>query len=196
MKSRLQPKLLIPLFLLSVVFGCGENRPGTSTPGIGVQPSNIAEYVLLQQGSLVATAEGLSGSGTVIFKESRKDEDNRYTLSFSLQDKGSLTLHSNANSKLQNGVTFTYKRDGDILQVILKRGAEEYDVSTDFSEIKASEQLEFFVEIHGHGHVITEIKGQEAEYAFSQIQGQYNWGLSLENATVTKAEAGKATEEH
>lgn len=176
---------------------CGENTPGSQGPGVSNQGFSLngLEYMMLDKGTLEATDLSLSGTGSIIFKEARSDEDNSYTLGFSLKDKGQVVLITNANSKLAGGANLAFARDGSQLVVTLTVGSESYDISSDFSSIDAAGALNFTVEVHGHGHVVTQVGADKLEYSFTtKIPGRL-WGLSIKDATITKAVAGKATEE-
>jgi len=190
------------MFLIS---GCGTNTPGrapgnnntggpVATPDKKLQMQG-AEYIVLDGAALLTEETSLSGTGKIILKDSLPEEDSHYSLTFSVKDGGNLALVSHANSKLENGVSFILGRIGSKLTVTLKVGSEEYDLSEDFSGVDASLNQNFEVEVHGHGHLMVLLGTTKLEYAFSTKVSGRLWGLSLKDATVTKAQASKATEE-
>lgn len=187
-------KFFLRLFLilgLLVVVSCGTNTLGRK---VSVNTLQGVEYIVLESNSLETSSSMIFGTGKIIFRAPRPEEDSRFLLDFTLEDGGSVTLISNANDQLEKGARIVFERSGTKLNVFLRAGAENYDLSSDFAGVDASLSLPWIAEIHAHGHAVLLWAGTKSEYAFSTRPTDRLWGLALNKAKVTKATATKAEE--
>ena len=195
---------LVCLLLGVLAVGCGSspntgtNPTGPGTPTPTVLKLNGAEYKPIEKGTLESTETTVKGTGSLIFRQPRTEEDSNFALAFTLEDAGSVTLVANSDAELKNAVKLTFARQGKKLKVILKVADEpEGDLSEEFEAFAADAPLSISVDVHGHGHVIVWVgDGEEQEYAFTaRVPGRL-WGLVLDKATVTGAVADKAKDVH
>jgi len=204
------------LLAAMLVVGCGSNDPQPGPPqgtggngggnqgggqGGGGQPTvyklNGAEYSVLS-GTLTATETSVTGQGTLSFKEPRVDDDNNYELVFTLPEAGaSLTLTTNADNQLKNGVALTFSREADgKLKVVLLAGTQTIDLTEQFNGMAATASLSFPVDIHQHGDLIVDLPEGAAGEEFNFRPSGHFWGLVLNKAVVTKAKADKPKHPH
>jgi hypothetical protein len=178
------------LFLLLFV-SCGTNTPGRK---VTVSTLQGLDYLVLEGEQLETSSSSIKGTGKILFKAARPDEDSRFLFDFALEDSGSFKLVSNTNNSMTTGPSLLFQRAGEKLSVFLRIGPEDYDISADFTDINASQSLSWIGEIHAHGHVILLVNGNRYEYAFNAKPTDRLWGLELKSATVTKLAAKKAEE--
>lgn len=187
--------ILFSFSLLSALFLVGCGKTGTGNPTLKPLPKlNGAEYLPLDKAGLDTTSETkVAGTGSLIFKNPRPSDDSNFQITFQLEPQSLLTLVTNANENLEQGVSITFTRPAanKTLRVTAKVGNKDYDYSIDFAARDASAPLTFSVDVHGHGHIIFyDGNNKEQEYATPAVGAKF-YGLILNKATVTKFVAGK-----
>ena len=169
----------------------------------GGNPTAAAATTTLT-GSPQTTGSGYSGTGSLIYNTPLESvqSGHSWALAFTLQDGGSLTLLSNTNNQLGNGVAIQFSRAGAVLSAKLKAAGSETDVSAAFTSIDASGAISLQVDIHNDetpAHVLvwsgTDFSEGAAllnsEDAGNEVPGSGSgtyWGLELNNATVSTIE--------
>lgn len=187
---------------------CGKKSSGSSTPDSG--KVGDTEFVIQNSSTLNFAAEGLSGSGQVLARLPADElaGEKNFALSFTLQDGGSLTLGAFTTNTLVNGIQLKFERNANVLKVVVSKGSVSIDVSSKFAGVNASGLISVLVDVHNGeapAHVIawsTNIGNPSASNADyeserdedlgtipGQGEGTY-WGLILNNAKVSKADAG------
>ena len=133
----------------------------------------------------------------MIFKNPLNRDDNNYTLNFSLEENGSLTLISNAQAGLKSPVALTFeRRAADKLAIVLKDGDQSYELQDSFTGLSAAGEISVQVDVHEHGHIVMWIGSEEDEWAFtSEVNGTF-WGLKLSSAVVNSVKLDQAKEVH
>lgn len=191
------------VFLLNT--GCGSSSKSTDDE---THTLNGNSYVTVSNTSLVLTDTSLSGDGSVVFESPLPTIESKrsFTLGFTLENGGSLTLHSNASNRLQNGISIVISRTGTTLSVALKKGEDLKDISSSFTGVNASGSLSIVCDVHNDevpAHILiwtgsdfteeaavfnSEEEGLEAP---GNGAGSY-WGLALSKATVSTATVSTA----
>lgn len=196
MKTLLKSSLALSLVLVAAACGKKQDPLPAGT-------SALLDATILNPGSLRSEGNSLSGTGSVVFNQplAGTASGQSYALTFRLEDGGSLTLHSNATNRLQNGIALRFERQGATLHVKLLAAGAENDVSGAFATLDASTELQLQIDLHNNevpAHILvwsgsdfsedaallnTEEAGREAP---GNGAGQY-WGLELTQASVTRA---------
>lgn len=193
--------LFIAVFAIVLLLqACGVNTPGRKTEPIqGENPETPQVYelsgqafIVLSSDSLKSNGSAVSGKGSFVFKTPRPEADSNYDLLFGLEDGKQLSLTTNANDKIGQGVSLIFSRIDGSLQVRLVAGNENFDLSADYKTIDASKPISLNVDLHAHGHVVVQFENKRFDYTFStQVPGRF-WGFSIDGASLTKAVAGPA----
>ncbi len=174
--------------------GCGKSA---SEPLAG-QKLEIDAYNLFDRGTLVTTDAGVAGTGRLLFKLPVPYDDNNYALKFSLKPGGSLTLEAGTTDQMLRGLTLTFSRTvGDTFEVKLAVDTETKDLSAHFAGVSAAEPLSLEIDVHEHAHMMIWVNGgEEQNHVFGKKPQGTLWGLSLKDASVTKAKVGEAKDKH
>ncbi len=200
-------KMALTLILGAPLFsGCSKTSSQTYTLG-GL------DYIIVDAGSLTHSGTAISGSGSIVYRmplDNKAESAHSFGLKFQLEDGASLTLIANADNKLQNGVGILFSRHTNALSVKLLAGEKSTDVSSRFSDIDASGDLSFQLDVHNDespAHVLvwdastTELTADNArlnsETEGMECPGQGSasfWGFVLAKAKVTEATVGKGHE--
>lgn len=193
------------LVLLSFFASCSKDDDSKSTSDSSYKLNELT-YKVISSTSLTHATDSLSGVGSVVFTEPNKDADNHYTLNFTLEDGGSLTLTSNSANDLNAGVSITFSRLGQVLVVGLRSSDQVRDISSSFSDIDASGSLSFQIDMH-NGENPTHILVWSGVSEFGEDNALFNseedgetpgqgtdnfWGLVLSNANVSSALVSEA----
>ncbi len=203
--------------LLALVFaascGGGPNPDRDALKNIPV-PQNVSG----QKFSILSSEEGLnfgdgtlSGTGSVRFADDLGGVETafNYSLVFSLEDDGELTLVSHSSTALTNGIEFTFKRIGSSLSVQAKAGSTTDDWSSFFAGVDASEKMKISIDVHNNEaltHVIfwNDLVSESAAILDSgaDVDGSpgkgygQNWGLKIKDAEVVSVRKGGARDAH
>lgn len=160
---------------------------------------------------LSLTGETLSGTGLIRFANDLGDVYTafNYTLNFSLENQGELSLISHANSSLANGVEIIFKRSDSELLVFAKAGDVTDDWSSFFSDIDALGDIFISIDVHNNealthilvwndlvsSDVVILDSGYDVAGGPGNGYGQ-SWGLRLKSAKVQSIEKGGPRVEH
>lgn len=186
---------------LTLVSGCGETSKKKDAAK-GERSLGGQNYVVVEDGGL---AEGeLSGTGKIAFLAPVADEAAAYEFTFSLEDKGSVSLVVNAAQGLANGITLKLTRNGTKLAASTTTPKGMIDVSAEFASLDASGTISLVADVHNNekpAHILVWTAGgpmTEDDTIFnSDLDGVTTgngtgrvWGLELVGAKVTAAAAG------
>jgi len=191
--------LITALFL----FGCGKEKKAVTPEGQRPAPAAPAgpklggfPYSEVGAGNkLEHKGTSVAGNGRVIFHQPVAVVEATYDLAFSLRnDKSSLVVVVRANRDLQKGVSVSFTRDKEVVQVKLDNVAVDKKVAEVLAkQLKASEPLAVQLKVKKHGdHLDVDLLDRDGkdigELGHSKTAGADNfYGLVLSDAVVTKA---------
>lgn len=183
---------------------CGDSDGGGSD---STKKLDGVSYVVVDAGSLEHGSTEVSGEGSFAFSEPRKDQGNSFAFTGTIADGGSLSLFSNAETGLENGVEVKFSRTAAVLSVEILVAGESIDISSSFTATDATEELSFVIDIHNGedpaAHVLiwagNEKNFGEGTALFNSEEGAERtgqgsgnlWGFYLSNATLTSAVASE-----
>jgi hypothetical protein len=210
---------LLSLALLLALTACGGGGKNDSGP---VGPTNrfgSQQLSTIGDSSDLSVSPGsLKGTGTVVFASQFPEvrSGGSVALNFTLEDGGSLTLVSHADSSLGNGYELEFRRLGTgsgSLKVTLRAQGNRRDTTNNFGQdvfsgIDASLPMKLQIDVHNNespAHVMVwsrlisddfsetaAILNTEDEIEKSNgspgIGSGVRWGLKLNRANVTGAE--------
>ncbi|NRA44828.1 MAG: hypothetical protein HRU09_07730 [Oligoflexales bacterium] len=193
---------VIALFF-SVAVGCSDDDDSSSSSSYNL---NGVSYNAVDAGTLTHGTTSISGAGSIVFVDPNAGQGNHYSLSFTLEDAGSLTLTSNAANDLTAGISLMFSRSGTTLTAKIKNDSSEVDISSSFTDVDASGSLSFQSDFHNDEsptHIlvwsgVTEFTEDNAKFnsedgGEAPGQGAGNlWGLVLDKASVTAATVTEA----
>lgn len=199
---KLTRSILLTLFAISLFSACG-NDNGTTTLSL-----NGAEYVVVTEGTLQNSSSSITGTGSLVFNDPLDaiPSKHSFTLSFTLEEGGSVTLVSHATDSLQNGINVLFARNGTTLTVTLTAAGSNNDVSSAFTTVDASGTVTLQFDVHNDeepAHLLawTGDEFHEEDAIFNSEEGGSEtpgngsgtyWGLILAKATVETAAVGEA----
>lgn len=144
------------LYMLLTVISCSsdDNSSNAALPEF-----KGLKYVAKNASNLTATENSLAGSGTIGLEEplgSSIDSNKKVFVSFNLEDGGSLTLHTYADSDLENGVNIVFTRNGDELETKFVVDGEEKMILVPHAgeeqlgniDVNASETIQLKIDVH------------------------------------------------
>ncbi|WP_374031245.1 hypothetical protein [Bdellovibrio bacteriovorus] len=131
-------KLLTVFFSLALAACGGGHNPDKDNLSKALQVGDSSYYDL-------GSGKGLMSEGI-----SAVSAGANFEITFTLNDGGSLSLHTFANSSLQSGFTVTFTRIGNVLQVHADAQGEVQDWSSLFAAVDASTTLTFNLDIHNN----------------------------------------------
>ena len=170
---------------------------------------NGMEYVVLDAGNLQHNGTSVSGSGSFVVREplGQTTSEQSFVLNFTLEEGGSLALVSNSKSKLEDGWNLRFTRTGAALTVAMIVGASQTDVTSRFSGVNASGEINLLVDVHNNedpAHILV-WRGNASPFDVgdallnSQVHGASPgsgtgtaWGFVLNKATLSQATLGTA----
>lgn len=202
----------LALAISTLLVGCGGDYKETLPPGTNTTFNGQSVKILSGN---VAAGPSLDGTGDVLFSKDygSATSGGSYAFDFSLADGGSLVLVSHSNAALESGWEMEFRRQGagaGSLKVTLRANGVSRDTNNSagqdvFSGFDASQGLKLQVDVHNNespthsltwSRAITEDFAEESailnteENDNSPGQGSgTRWGLRLDNAVVTKADA-------
>ncbi len=190
---------LLPFILL---YSCGGTSNGTDTVNQG--SLGASPYITVDSGNLSPSGMGIKGQGAVAFKNSVGEIGARksYSITFSLDDGGSLTLVANADETLKNGVEVKFTRTGNSVAAAMLADSKT-SAAKNFPSISGAQQITLTVDIHNNevpAHILiwsgndftsgnALLNSETDDAAPGQGRGTF-WGLKLNQATVTDAVVG------
>lgn len=194
--------LLVVLAL--TLAGCGEDiakwaaeqmqTPEAKNPKLGE-----LEYRMVNQGTLKHDADGLFGIGDILFVKALP-LDNAFTFTFSLEERGSLSLVANSNEKLETGVKITFLRLDKLVRLQVETSKEKgkfygYDETPKTFELRLdpTKPITLEIDLHAHGHFMIKANGQKTPQIGFEEQTARFAGLLLHGVKVTEAKVGPAS---
>lgn len=202
-------RLLLSLTLGSLLVGCagGSNPDLEAAKSIPENHRLVGKPVIVKDGgeNLIFNEGRASGTGVFALWEKLESVSTgyRFNLNFSLEDEGSVSLFTFANSDLSQGFNILIMRLGSgpgSLRASLIADGRSVDISQVFKDYDASQNQELSFEIHNNekpAHVILWKNGKGpfdhsnelAEIPRSPGSGKGDRiGLELKNATVESLE--------
>lgn len=192
------------LFAL-IVAGCGENssRPAEETwqtPGEKAPKLGALQYRVVTQGTLKEDTQGLFGIGDIVFTKALP-KDNLYTLTFSLEDRGSLSILSNSDEKLESGLKVTFLRIDKTLRVEVETSRSPrrflgHDETQKIAPLRLdpTKPMTIELDVHAHGHFQMRANGDKSpQIGFREVKDGLFAGLILHGAKVTNVKVGPAS---
>jgi hypothetical protein len=210
-KSSFLRSLAAALCLLTLTPACGGSSDKGSTGGDGTFGGKA--YQKVSDEGLSLSDDELKGTGTVLFRDPLGEVagEKNISLDFSLEDGGSLSLVTYADTSLKNGVNLTFSRRGSSLNATLEVGSQKTDVRTVLSQDPFS-KITLDIDVHNAEtpvHVMVWNRGVtsytssnalfDSETSQMQIQGNGTasyWGVALTKASITKAVVTEAKLAH
>lgn len=200
--------LLTPVLAALILSGCAKNAPKSQ-----VQTLNGLEYVALENTGKITSSDGrVSGTGSLVFQIplAKIESSHSFNLQMILAEGTTLTLVSNADNKLANGVELQFARTGSALKASLSANGKTTDVSSKFGAIDAARDIELQIDVHNGEaptHVLVWNGGispltlenallnseDEGLGCPGQGAGAF-WGLKLNGAVVKSASVGEGHE--
>jgi len=198
---------------LSSCGGDDDSSSGTPTSKEGKVGSS--DFLILSDSGLAFSETTLAGSGSAIANNPLGEIKGNKNLSvtFTVEEGGSLSLRAYASKTLDDGVALTITRKGMLLSAALAAGGKTVDVSKSFSALDASKEVSVLVDVHNKetpAHVLA-WKGDtsspsEKNALFNSEQlvdgespgngkGTF-WGLVLSKAVVKSAASSDAKFDH
>lgn len=214
MKMKLS--LLVLVLALSACGGKGQGNSANTGSAVSFGSQQVSP--IGDASSLNITPASISGTGALVFNSqfSQVRSGGSVALNFSLEDGGSLTLVSHADSALSNGYEIELRRLGGgsgSLQVRLRAQGNVRDTVNNFGQdvfsgIDASLPMKLQIDVHNNetpAHVMVWSRlitddfsetaaildtGDEIEKSNGSpgIGSGLRWGLKLSRAAVTAAE--------
>ncbi len=193
---------VFPLLLTFGAAACSAGNGETAGTADGRLGTNA--YVVADAGDLQRADTHLKGSGAVAFKQPLGELGSKksYDLAFTLDDGGSVTLITQADQKLENGVVLVFTRVGAGLSVALG-AAGQIGEAKPLDGVDAASALRIVVDVHNdespaHVLVWADAEFGEEKAVFNSEEdgptpGQGTgtfWGLRLAKAQVTTAVLG------
>lgn len=188
-------RVLSLVFVMGLVLaGCSDDKPaGTGGPAQSVKVGNQTFAVM--EGS----ADG--PTATLVDTNPLKYELNKFTLSFNLEEGGSVTLLANGGVRLANAGEVKFSRDGGkLVEAKATFAGQTHDFLPALGEVDATQTVNVIVEVHqeGKSHVLVYLPGQEVgeenEAQFPQLTGK-NWGVRRHRAQLLAVDVSEAHEE-
>ncbi|MEN9809891.1 MAG: hypothetical protein RLZZ488_1458 [Pseudomonadota bacterium] len=193
------------LSVLSLSFAACSKKEAESASATEGKVSSVDFKILTPQG-LSFDGTTLKGTGDAVAKlplADNKDSGKNLTVTFTMEDGGSLLLKTFASSSLENGVNVHLTRSGDQLKVKTTKGNESGTEKT--LSLSANGSIGLSVDVHNNEsptHVLvwaaSEAAPAEGNALFNSEsdggaagQGAENfWGLSLVKASVSGVVVG------
>ena len=190
------------------VLGCG--APGSGTTGATVFEFSGVEWVL-KSGDPTRTTGEVSGSGSFVARTplASVNSERSYTVSFTVQDGGSLTLIMNSDAELSGGLEFEFSRSGSTLAVVLKKGTDTNTVTSSFTgSIDVTGTVSIIIDQHNQETPAHVLVWSGTTTVFDDSTAMFNsddvgkappgngtgvyWGVRMTSASITQAQVGSA----
>ena len=188
-------------FAILTLNACSGGETSGSGAGTAEGQLGSTSYVVVDAGDLQRSATQIKGAGSIAFKDpigairARKS----YTVSFALEDAGSLKLAVNADEQLTNGVGVLLSRSGSALSATLSFGGASAVAKT-LAGVDASSSINLTIDIHNDESPAHILIWSGSDFASAKAlldserdgatpgQGRGNyWGLVLNKGTVTSS---------
>lgn len=206
-------RLLVGISLVLSLLACDSSSDDASTSVQGSGVFQNLKYLLLDAGDLNRSETSLQGSGKLAFETplaGAASKDN-FAMSFTLEDGGSLSLISHADTALENGLNIIFSRDAERLNVSLARGSERSEAKQ-LEGVEGSGSIQLAVDVHNDespAHILiwsadATSYGEDSALFNSEEDGEApgqgvssQWGLSLSRAQISslKLEAARFNDE-
>jgi hypothetical protein len=197
-KCRSASCFLAVIAVLYLGLACGKS--GGSSSGDKVLGDKA--YQILADEGLTGTDQEVKGTGTVLFKDPLGETGGEKSvgLDFRLDDGGSLTLATYADTSLKNGVRVTFLRNGSTLSAIIEVGSQKSDPRI-LSSVDASGLITLDIDVHNGETPVHVMVWNRGVSSYTQsttvldtdvgqsILGNGTaafWGITMAKATLTK----------
>jgi hypothetical protein len=208
LKKYLSPVSAAAVFCSTfLTLGCGGGSNQAGGGGDGTFGGKA--YQKVADEGLSGSDQELKGSGSVLFKDPLGEVagEKNISLSFSIEDGGSLTLTAFSDTKLQNGIKMILTRREKTLSATLEIGTQKTDPRT-LSSVDASGLVTLEIDVHnaetpvhtliwnqGVASYTSSTAAYDSEASQMQIQGNGTapyWGIGLNKGTLSKATVTEA----
>ena len=172
-------------------------------------PPDLDDYTILtKDASFLATANRLSGTGTVLFSTafSAIESSTNLEVAFTLQDGGSLRIDTYATNLLATGLEILFSRSGSTLTAKLVKGSTESDFSDQLTAFDVTNTIRLYIDVHNADDparvLVWGVNSKDSSEALldtssgtvtspGQGEGTY-WGFEMTSAGVSYARASTA----
>ena len=200
-------RCLFSLLFAGILWGCGTNTtPLTSPKSTPQVPVAWKDYSIEPRDiqGLTIDSEAISGSGTFVLSPTFP-ADSAFTLTFSIDPGGSLSLVTHTDNELSCGLKVLLFRVSNILRIEVQHSAMNYrflgdDMTAEIQNlnIDVTKPVTLTFDIHAHGH-FTIIHGAKKTKAikFPDLTASQNArvGFEMDRATLNSFER-KAASNH
>lgn len=169
--------------------------------------STAIEANTVLSGTPTVADDGISGSGSVIFTSSlgAVDSGRHFQVAALLEEGESFTIHAYANDQLANGIDLVVSRPANT-PTSLEVTVDGTDISSAYTEVAADQAINILMDVHNDENPAHVLIWPAGETAFdesttlensedtSSVSGQGAgafWGLTLDGAQITSAEASE-----
>ncbi len=205
-------KSLILVCFAFVISACGGGqnpdveaaRLLPASQAIGSQKLEVLEG----SATLLFSNGSLTGNGLIRFADPLEGAEtaNNFSMTFSLDDGGSITLIANANRDLTGGVEFEISRPNgsNELKVKARTTAGERDLSSALEgKINVAQEITLWFDVHNdHSdsvHVVAWNQASGEELTEDVVPGKgvgASWGLRLQGGRVENVSRSEARDRH
>ena len=209
-------KIAMGLVFFIMAASCGDSVPSYDKSLNG----NPLEF--LEKGDLALTENDANGSGKFVFSNPLSG-DHSFEFLVHLEDNSSsVTVVTNADNKLEKGLSIIFFREEEELKVTVKLGTDEHHIDEKFNSLKDSDPLyaskphSFVIDVHAEdpAHVLIWKKqdsytidnvlfnseekesGQIKKYPMgSKVTGKF-WGFDLTKSKISNPKVDKPKHSH
>lgn len=198
-------KYIITAICLISALGCAGGGPSNSPT------SSIASYTLIgsSDGFTSSSSTEISGTGQVLFGTPTDEVSTGHDFEFevSVDDGGSIQFHFFSDTSFSGGANITLTRSGSSFDCTFEINSKSMSCTTHVSALDATGSLPFNVDVHNdenptHALFWSGTSFAENDALFNTetdfaglVSGDKAtgtaWGLTLTNATITKASIGE-----
>ena len=197
--------ILISIFLIISASGCSDSS-SSGAPG-----STISSYAIIgsSDGFTTSSLSQISGSGQILFAAPADEVSAGHDFAFqiSVADGGSIVFHLFSSSSLLGGVNLTLTRSGASYLCSLEINSNSTSCTAAVASLDATASIPLYVDVHNDEdptHVLfwsgNSFAEDDALFNTEEDFGGLGpgdkatgtaWGLTLTDATITRASLGE-----
>ncbi|MEN9530503.1 MAG: hypothetical protein RI932_2376 [Pseudomonadota bacterium] len=212
MKSQSRGLVVMLAAIVISASGCGKKDSGTAACSGGYQIESLC-FKSQSNANFVFNSGALSGTGSAVAVEplsEKTDGGRNISISFSVQDGGSLVLRTFAKNDLSSGIDIKFSRSSSKLNMSFIQG-ETISSAKELEGIDASTEIKLLVDVHNDespAHIVVwsgagsfnkeqplhDSEDSGAIQPAAQGVDKY-WGIALDKATLSKVAVGEPKDE-
>jgi len=194
-------------FFLALVFflsSCGDIANQLTTAE--VRSFQGYEFVVLgAKDKFQVTSDSVSGEVSLVFKNPLPDGKRHFTLTYQLEEQGSIQLALFTTDKLEKGIDFIFERPlSNLLKVSSLFNGTSLKTQYDLLQgIPAHQKMTSDVDIHNQGDdrhyeigVVSAGSNNTDGGFFPSVRTERFWGLKLKKATLYGLKMDKTNNDH